>query len=91
MHGSMPCISRFFGIAILIWYRDHEPPHFHATYGEFEALLRIDTLEIIRGDLPRRARALVLEWASLHRAELLDDWERARNGQPVVPIEPLDP
>jgi hypothetical protein len=87
----MPCVSRFFGIAIFIWFRDHEPPHFHAVYGEFEAVLSIDTLEILRGDLPRRARALVLEWASLHRAALADDWNRARMGDPLEPIQPLDP
>jgi len=87
----MPCISRFFGIAIFIWFRDHEPPHFHAVYGESEASLRIDTLEVATGSLPRRALALVLEWASLHRAELLEDWERARRGVPLAPIEPLDP
>jgi hypothetical protein len=79
------------GIAIFIWFRDHEPPHFHAVYGEFEAVLSIDTLEILKGDLPRRARALVLEWASLHRAELADDWNRARKGDPLEPIQPLDP
>ncbi len=90
MRLPMPCISRFFGIAIFIWYRDHEPPHFHAVYGDFEASLRIDTLEVMTGSLPRRALALVLEWASLHRTELEDDWERARTGTPLAPIQPLD-
>ena len=87
----MPCISRFFGIAIFLWYRDHAPPHFHAVYGDFEATMRIDTLEVLDGALPRRALALVLEWASLHRVELAADWERARVGAPLDPIEPLDP
>jgi hypothetical protein len=87
----MPCVSRFFGIAIFLWYRDHEPPHFHAVYGEFEATLRIDTLEVSAGSLPRRALALVLEWASLHRAELAEDWDRARRGVPLASIQPLDP
>jgi hypothetical protein len=87
----MPCISRFFGIAIFLWFRDHEPPHFHAVYGEFEAVFRIDTFEVISGELPRRALALVLEWASLHRADLIADWERAKRGQPLDPIAPLDP
>lgn len=90
MRLPMPCISRFFGIAIFIWYRDHEPPHFHAVYGAFEASLRLDTLEVMSGSLPRRALALVLEWASLHRTELEDDWERARMGAPLAPIQPLD-
>lgn len=87
----MPCISRFFGIAIFIWFRDHEPPHFHAVYGEFEGVFRIDTLDVVSGALPRRVRALVLEWASLHRAELADDWDRSRKGEPLASIEPLDP
>ncbi len=57
----MPEISRFFGIVIRMFYRDHEPAHFHAIYGEDEALFELDTLAIYRGALPRRALALVLE------------------------------
>ena len=64
--------------------------HFHATYAEHEALIRIDTLEIIAGSLPRRARALVLEWASQHREELTENWNRARLGQALSKIAPLD-
>jgi hypothetical protein len=86
----MPSISEFFGIAIYIYYNDHAPPHFHAEYAEHEALFLIDTLEVYEGDLPRRARALVLEWASLHRSELMSDWEKARQGRPLEPIPPLE-
>jgi hypothetical protein len=60
-----------------MYWRDHNPAHFHARYGDFEALIRIDTLEVIRGSLPRRALALVLEWASEHRLELNEDWDCA--------------
>jgi hypothetical protein len=86
----MPEVSRFFGIAIRFYFNDHEPAHFHAVYGEHEALLEIHSLTVLRGELPRRALALVLEWATLHRAELLANWESARQGLPPAPIQPLD-
>jgi hypothetical protein len=73
-----------------MYFSDHEPAHFHAQYGESEALVAIETLAVLRGDLPRRAMALVLEWAALHRQELRSDWERARSGEPLRPIVPLD-
>ncbi|MCR4298370.1 MAG: DUF4160 domain-containing protein [Gallionella sp.] len=57
----MPTISQFFGIIIRMFWREHAPPHFHALYGEFEALIDIRTLEIIKGGLPKRAQAMVLE------------------------------
>ena len=86
----MPRVSEFFGIAIYMYYNDHMPPHFHAEYGEHEAIYEIDTLDVTRGALPRRAHALVLEWATLHRNELRDDWERARTEKPLVEIEGLE-
>ncbi len=85
----MPVISRFLGIAIAILFRDHDPPHFHATYGEFEITVTIRDGQV-RGEFPKRARALVLEWLELHRSELLADWDRARAGQPLAPIPPLE-
>ena len=86
----MPKIAEFFGIAVYMHYAEHEPPHFHAWYGEFEAIIRIDTLEVLRGWLPQRALALVLEWSALHRAELAADWDRARQRVPLAGIPPLD-
>lgn len=86
----MPEISRFFGIVIRIFFNDHEPAHFHAVYGDFEALLEIETLAVYRGKLPQRALALVLEWATIHRSELRMDWEYARKGEPLKSIAPLD-
>jgi len=86
----MPEISRFFGIVIRMFYSDHDPAHFHAIYGEYEALIEIEALVIFRGVLPRRALALVLEWASLHRNELRADWRRARRGERLLEIAPLD-
>ncbi|HLI23023.1 MAG TPA: DUF4160 domain-containing protein [Stellaceae bacterium] len=86
----MPEISRFFGIIIRMFFNDHEPAHFHAAYGEFEALIEIETLAVYRGELPRRALALVLEWAEGHREELRRDWTRAQAGETLAPIAPLD-
>ena len=63
----MPTISEFFGILILMYYNDHAPPHFHARYGEHEALLRIDPLRILKGYLPPKALSLVIEWAMIHQ------------------------
>ena len=62
----MPRICEFFGVVIYMYYNDHRPAHFHAEYAEREALFAIETLEILEGDLPRRPRAFVIEWASLH-------------------------
>jgi hypothetical protein len=71
-------------------YADHAPPHFHARYGEHEAVISIESLMVLEGALPRRALALVLEWATLHRTELEQDWDRARKGLPLAHIAPLD-
>lgn len=73
-----------------MYYNDHSPSHFHAEYAEDEAVYEIDTIEVIRGRLPRRAHALVVEWISLNRAELKENWDKARAGLPLQRIEPLD-
>jgi len=86
----MPRISVFFGIVIRMFYNDHWPAHFHAEYGEYEAVYKIETIEVLRGELPRRAHAFVVEWITLHRAELVENWERARQSLPLRSIEPLD-
>lgn len=86
----MPEISRFFGIVVRMFFNDHSPPHFHAVYGDKEVLIEIETLRVYRGRLPNRAQAMVLEWAALHRDELLQDWERARSGRSLDPIQPLE-
>ncbi len=88
----MPRISSFYGIVIWMYFDEpqHEGrPHFHATYGDDEASFDIDSLELIAGGLPRRARKLVTEWAKEHQKELLDNWSLARDHQPPHPIEPL--
>lgn len=68
----MPQISSFYGIIILMYWNDHNPPHFHAEYGEFEILICIADLSIYSGYIPSRALGLVIEWASLHKAELME-------------------
>ncbi len=86
----MPRISEFFGVVIYMHFNDHLPPHFHAEYSEFEAVYTIDTLDTLRGNLPRRAHSMVVEWALAHRAELRANWDRAREQRPLEQIEPLD-
>ena len=86
----MPTISTFYGILIQMFWGDHAPPHFHALYGEYEIIINIRTLEIIKGFMPRRALALVLEWASLHREELMEDWKLCEMKQMPMKIEPLE-
>ena len=73
-----------------MFYSDHQPPHFHAVYGEHEVLIEVETLALLRGSLPRRAQALVIEWAVLHRDELRENWQLAQAGQAPHAIEPLD-
>jgi hypothetical protein len=73
-----------------MYYNDHAPPHFHAIYGEHEATYKISSLELFTGSLPRRAHNLVLEWADVHRAELASDWDRARRGETLINIKPLE-
>ncbi len=85
----MPTISTFYGILIQMFWGDHAPPHFHALYGEYE-VINIRTLEIVKGFMPRRALALILEWASLHREELMEDWKLCEMKQMPVKIELLE-
>jgi hypothetical protein len=70
----MPEIARFYGIVVKIFFGDHSPPHFHAIYGEYNALISIESLEVIEGDLPNRAEKLALEWATLYQQDLLQMW-----------------
>jgi hypothetical protein len=85
----MPTISVFYGIVIQMFWREHPPPHFHALYGEYEATIDLRDLRVLRGSLPRRAMALVLEWAAEHREELMEDWNLCNRLQTPKQIEPL--
>lgn len=86
---SMPVVSEFFGILILIYYSDHPPPHFHARYGDDEALIEISSLRVLRGRLPLRALALVIEWAQIHHGRLIEGWDYAANNKKLQKIPPL--
>ncbi len=85
----MPVVSSFYGIVIYFFFEDHNPPHFHAKYGEDEALVDIQTLGIVRGSLPSKAHGLVIEWATMHKPELMKDWELAKANKLPEKIEPL--
>jgi hypothetical protein len=86
----MPKISEFFGILILMYYNDHPPPHFHARYAEYEALIRIEPLGILEGDLPPRALSLVMEWARTYRDQLMENWNYAADNKTLPKISPLE-
>ncbi len=85
----MPEISRFLGIVIRMFPLDHNPPHFHAVYNNFEAQFSIDPLEMIEGKLPPRIHGIVIEWASLHQKEIMENWNKLRHEQPIKKIKPL--
>ena len=85
----MPELCRFYGIVIRMYFDDHEPPHFHASYGGSEALVGIDSLAVLHGRLPPRAHGLVVEWASLRQAELREAWDLARRLERPDKIAPL--
>jgi hypothetical protein len=84
----MPTISSFYGITIKMYFQqsEHNPPLFHVIYGEFIGVIEIESLKMIEGDLPRKAIALVLEWAKQYKKDLLDIW----NTQKFVKLPPLE-
>jgi len=83
----MPVIARFYGLIIKMFFigSEHNPPHIHISYGEHNAILNVNTLKIIEGDLPARAEKMVVEWAGEHQAELIKMWEN----QQFKELEPL--
>lgn len=85
----MPTISMFYGIKIMMFFDEHNPPHFHAVYDDFRASIRINDLAIMNGSLPPKALGLIVEWASLHKNELAENWNRAIEGELLMKINPL--
>lgn len=85
----MPEVSLFAGIRITMFYDDHNPPHFHADYAGNRALVDIQECCVIRGGLPNRQLKYVLAWAEMHRDELMQNWELARDGRELSKIAPL--
>lgn len=86
----MPTISQFFGILIMMYFDDHNPPHFHARYNEFEALIAIESGQVLEGELPKTATQLVESWRRQHHEELIANWEKAKNLQLPNMIAPLE-
>lgn len=85
----MPEISRFLGIVIRMFPSEHNPPHFHAVYNDYEAQFSIDPLELLEGKLPGRIHGIIIEWASSHQKELMDNWNKLRDEKPIKKIKPL--
>ena len=85
----MPEISRFYGIIITMYYDDHNPPHFHARYGDESVVVSIGALSILEGQMSPRALGLIIEWAAQHKEELMEDWDLAKKNQPPKKIAPL--
>jgi len=86
----MPEISRFLGIVITMYYSEHPPPHFHVRYGDYKAIIAIESVALLAGTLPPRVHGLVIEWAALHRDDLLANWQLARVQSPLRSIQPLE-
>jgi len=84
----MPEISTFYGLIILMNFKDHSPPHFHVLYGDFKAIVTIND-GIVKGEMPQRALKMIFDWLELHRSELLEDWYLAQKGESLRKIEPL--
>lgn len=87
----MPTISMFYGIIIRMYCapKEHAPAHFHAFYGEYKAVIEINTCELTDGELPKKQLRLVLAWAELHQEELRADWQLAMDSELPFKIEPL--
>jgi hypothetical protein len=85
----MPEISHFLGIIIYMYFNDHNPPHFHVQYNDFRAMINIEKLNLIKGELPARVLGLVIEWAELHQAELKANWENLAKTGNYAKIAPL--
>jgi hypothetical protein len=84
----MPEISRFYGLIILMNFRDHSPPHFHVWYGDYKIIFNINDGLVI-GQMPKRALKMIFEWFDLHKDELLEDWNLAQKGDTLINIDPL--
>ncbi len=78
----------FYGIIILMNFADHAPAHFHAWYNEYKVIVSIKD-GIVKGEMPGRALKMILEWLEQHKEELMENREKAQNGDPLEKIEPL--
>ncbi len=85
----MPEICRFYGIIIQMFYKEHNPPHFHVKHGDYRAVFTIHDFKVIEGNLPSRAEGMVREWAEIHKDELLKNWELIEKEEKLKKIDPL--
>ena len=85
----MPAISLFYGIKITMNWDEHNPPHFHVEYAEHKAIILIQDCIVGKGFLPNKQLKLVLAWCEIHKDELMQNWELAKNGQQLNVINPL--
>ena len=85
----MPEISSFYGIKITMYYNDHLPPHFHAKYGNAEALIDIQNGVVVKGFFPAKQLKLVLAWCEIHSDKLMENWHLAEQHESIKKIEPL--
>ena len=85
----MPTISMFRGIKVSLYWSDHMPPHFHASYGSSNIIVAIEELEVLDGTMPAKQLKMLLGWAAFHQEELRENWELARERQELFAIEPL--
>ncbi|MCP4427036.1 MAG: DUF4160 domain-containing protein [Chloroflexi bacterium] len=87
----MPEISRFYGIIITMYYEfgRHQQPHFHARHGDYRASFTIAPPTLLAGAIPRRQLNMILAWAEIHEAELLENWHRIEREQLLQKIEGL--
>ncbi len=85
----MPTVSFFRGIKVSLYWNDHLPPHFHASYGGQEVLVSIEDLEVLEGNMPSKQLKMLLGWAAFHQDELRDNWELAKNQQELFAIDPM--
>lgn len=85
----MPTVSMFRGIKVSFYWRDHMPPHFHATYAGQEVIVSIEELEVLDGKLPSKQLKMLLGWAAFHQEELRENWNLAREKHDLFPIDPL--
>ncbi len=85
----MPQISRFFGIIIYMFFDDHNPPHFHAHYADYKAVIGINDFALLEGKMPAKTLGLIVEWAVIHQKELQKNWELMEKDLPMKKIDPL--
>ncbi|MDR1212279.1 MAG: DUF4160 domain-containing protein [Spirochaetaceae bacterium] len=86
---EVPEISLFYGIRITMNWDEHNPPHFHVQYAGHNATVLIQESIIDKGYLPNKQLKLVLAWCEIHKEELMQNWELAKDGKPLNEIQPL--